>query len=63
MANYNVKIDEKKGKFYVEGDLVAPYLSSSGKTNIRFTTGGFQKIDGSDMKINLTINEPIKRTA
>ncbi len=41
--------------------LEAPRPSSSGKMNLRFTSGGFQQVTPEGLRVNLTVAEYPKR--
>ena len=41
--------------------LVSPYPSSTGKMNLRYTSGGFQQVTPDGLRINLTVAEYPKR--
>jgi len=53
-----VKVSGKKVTITFE--LQPPRPSSTGKTNIVFTTGGYVPVSGTDMRVNLTAIAPRK---
>lgn len=52
----NVKVNGKQITITFELQPARP--SSTGKTNIVFTTGGYKPITDTDMRINLTVTTP-----
>jgi len=51
-----VKVTGNKMVLTIELESGRP--SASGKTLVVFTTGGFQQVAGTDMKVNLTVIKP-----
>ena len=45
-------------KMVVTLDLTTGRPSATGKTLVVFTTGGFQQVAGTNMKVNLTVIKP-----
>lgn len=52
----DIKIDGRK--VVVTFNLQEPRPSSSGKSDLLYSTGGFVPINGTDMRINLTVIKP-----
>ncbi len=53
--NINIKVSQSGDKVTLEIDPTKDYgLSSSGKTHIVASTGGFVDVPGTDIKINAT---------
>jgi len=57
-----MKITKEGQKMTIEIELEKdPPLSSTGKTKLLFSTGGFVPVDAEGTKINLMITIPAKR--
>ncbi len=54
-----MQITKKGNTLTITCELQPPRPSSTGKTNILFTTGGFTPVQGENgMKVNLTVVTP-----
>ena len=49
------------GNLVLTVPLSAPYPSSTGKMNLRYTSGGFKQVTADGLRINLTVAEYPKR--
>jgi len=57
-----MKIEREGNKMKIEIELEKdPPLSSTGRSRLLFSTGGFIPIDENGTKINLVVTAPIRR--
>ena len=62
MASSNAKYTVNGSKLIIEIDMNADLgASKSGKTNMVASSGGFEKIDGTNLSVSLNVIRPLAK--